>query len=59
MTRTRKKSEHYVDNKKFLWPAMIDIKNVMRKVSKKEIERNHLNKLYNECFFKDCKSFIL
>jgi len=51
MTRTRKKSEHYVDNKKFL-QAMIEYKDKCDKAEKRKRKAPPVTNYIGECFLK-------
>ena len=51
MTRTRKKSEHYVDNKKFL-QAMIEFKDKCEKADKRGRKSQPVTNYIGECFLK-------
>ena len=51
MTRTRKKSEHYVDNKKFL-QAMIEYKDRCEKAEKRKRKAPPVTNYIGECFLK-------
>ena len=51
MTRTRKKSEHYVDNKVFL-QAMIEYKDKCEKAEKRKRKKPPVTNYIGECFLK-------
>ena len=51
MTRTKKKSEHYVDNKKFL-QAMIEYKDKCDKAEKRKRKAPPVTNYIGECFLK-------
>jgi len=51
MTRTRKKSEHYVDNKVFL-QAMIEYKDKVEKAEKRKRKKPPVTNYIGECFLK-------
>ena len=51
MTKTRKKSEHYVDNKVFL-QAMIEYKDKCEKAEKRKRKKPQVTNYIGECFLK-------
>lgn len=51
MPRTKKKSEHYVDNKRFL-QAMIDYRKMVNKAKKDKKEKPPVTDYIGECFLK-------
>ena len=51
MTKTRKKSEHYVDNKVFL-QAMIEYKDKCEKAEKRKRKKPPVTNYIGECFLK-------
>jgi hypothetical protein len=51
MTKTKKRSEHYVDNKKFL-EAMIDFKDRCNKANKRGRKNPPVTNYIGECFLK-------
>ena len=58
MIRTKKKPEHYVDNKRFLL-AMTEYRKDCKRAERSKQQKPLVTDYIGECFFKDCESPII